>query len=591
MKTDARGLRPVVVMAVWALAALGCSAEPLEPVDAGNPDSGTTQGWPTQPGPNWGLLPVAAPSGPSLMKMDPNARFEFPPLQQTVETWELNVPQAAIAQFAATPRETPLAAAEFVHDGKRQPVMVRLRGNSSRVWMKKSWKVEFPEGVEFEGRDELNLVSQWYDATLMVEKLGYDLLAAMGVPAPRVRFVRLVVNGRYQGIYTELEQVDKHFLKAHQFPDDDATIYRCGGKDCEFKTWLAPFQDPWEKRTNELDPSTAELDAFLRALNQTPEPQLVQVLGQQLELELFLRNMVMNALLSNYTVEDSRSYFIHDALTQRWHYVPWDLNNASIRFTPGSNVGTRTTPERALFIYSLADPWVAKRLVERRAQYPETNWHPLFSNLHQRILLNPELREMLLQRLERGLNDLFAPGVFDARIDAMHALIAPYVGGEDNIFPLNTEGWEDARASFPEKFADGPRYLKKYAHERAEYLRQEIQQWRSKPSGLVLDAIDPREGWVELRNRGRVPVSTTGMVLTTNLRQTSVRNVPAQTLAPGEAMRLTAAQLGLTLQADGELGLFNGTSMVGLLDALFYGELPAGKHYARSEDSQRWEIR
>ena len=472
------------------------------------------------------------PSQPTLMQTDPNARFEFPPLQQTVETYELVVPRATLDAFAAKPRETPLSAAEFIYNGERQAVRVRLRGNSSREWAKKSWKVEFPDGVEFQGRDELNLVSQWFDATLMVEKLGYDLLAAMGVPAPRARFVRLVINGQYQGIYTELEQVDKHFLRAHDFPDDDATIYRCGGKDCEFKTWQAPFQEAWEQKTNERAPST-ELQDFLHALNHTPEPQLLEVLEKRLELELFLRNMTLNALISNYTVEDSRSYFIFDAKTGRWHYVPWDLNNASTRYTPGSNVGTSARHDRALFVFSLADPWVEKRLLERREQYPGTDWHPLFSNLHQRIVLNPELRGRVLHLVERGLDELFDPGVINARIDAMYALLAPHIGGEDNVFPVDQSAWDDPRVVFPEKFADGPRYLKEYARLRSEYLRHQIQQLRSSIiTGLVLESVDPRQGIVELRNRSDSAVNTSGMVLAPDLRHPIAPNVPVRSCRP-----------------------------------------------------------
>ncbi|MFY0574308.1 hypothetical protein ACN28S_08090 [Cystobacter fuscus] len=55
-------------------------------------------------------------------------------------------------------------------------------------------------------------------------------------------------------------------------------------------------------------------------------------------------------------------------------------------------------------------------------------------------------------------------------------------------------------------------------------------------------------------------------------------------------MRLTAAELGLTFSPEGELGLFDGQSVSGLKDALFYGKLPDGKVNQRATDGA-WKTR
>src|SRR5690606_2099049 len=132
---------------------------------------------------------------------------------------------------------------------------------------------------------KLNLLSEWKDHTMMVEKLGYDLLAAMHVPAPRAKYVRLTVNGQYLGVHLDLERVDKDFVRNHEFPDKDPDIYRCGRKDCEMKLWREEFQQEMEKKTNELQVN-GRLDAFLCAVNAAPESELVEVLEERLELEL-----------------------------------------------------------------------------------------------------------------------------------------------------------------------------------------------------------------------------------------------------------------------------------------------------------------
>ncbi|MCI0571187.1 MAG: CotH kinase family protein, partial [Myxococcaceae bacterium] len=468
--------------------------------------------------------------------------------------------------------------AEFIHQGVRQPVLVRLRGNSSRDWPKKSWRVEFPDGVRFEGRQKVNLLSEWIDSSLMAEKLGYDLLAAMQVPVPRAKYVRLVINGVYQGVYLDLERVDKRFAAARPFPDTDPTIYRCGGKDCEMKTWRAPYQGAWQKKTNELE-GNEDLEAFLHALNHTPEPSLEEALERQMELELYLRTMVMDALIANNVIEDSSSYLLHDRLMQRWLYVPWDLNNADARFfAKGGRVGDAPKVGHPLVGFSLIDPWVALKYHERLVQLPGRGWAPIFSNLNTRIVLHPRLRARLIALVERALDELYRPEVIGPRIDAMHALIAPHTVGDPHVVP--------------ERFAYGRVMIQEFVRQRADFVRAELERLRAPAPGLVLGAFDAAAGWVEVRNLGAAALSTQGLVLTTNLRSAMQTNVPSRLVQPGKAVRFNAAELGLTFPASGEVGLFDGRSETGMLDALYYGELSGGQRYIRSEaEPRQWEVR
>jgi len=160
----------------------------------------------------------------------------------------------------------------------------------------------------------------------------------------------------------------------------------------------------------------------------------------------------------------------------------------------------------------------------------------------------------------------------------MHALVAPYM--------------RNAPHTDTAQFDDAPRYMRRYVEKRTRFLRQQVATWRAWRPGLVLQTVNAQQGWVELRNLGPQKVSTSGLVLTTNLRTARKRNVPALTLQPGQTVRLTQAELGVKLAPKGTVGLFDGKSVVGVLDVLFYGELPSGKVYARSaEDALRWEVR
>jgi spore coat protein H len=509
----------------------------------------------------------------------PSQRYELPPLQESLELYELIIPEETLARFHQDPY-SPTQPATLILRGQRFNVKVRVRGGSSRHYPKKSWRVELPKGVELDGRDKLNLVAEQADRTLMVEKLGFDLLEALGGPAPRATWVRVSINGQYQGVYLDIERVDKDFTHARDWADSDPSIYRCGKQDCELKLYRQPWQGEWEKETNESEPND-DLRALLAVINHTPEHQFAEALERHLDVDGYLRSMVMDALISNDIVKDSGSYLIHDKVKARWTYVPWDLNNSAARWWPTYGLGMAPIVDRPVPVFGLHDSRVQLFYEQRKGD--DAAYRPSFSNLTTRVMLNPRLRERYAALLAEALDKLFDAGVLHERIDAMHALLKPHVA-QDPYVMMDTKGVRDPNGY--KKFLEALNYMRDYVTGRADYLRQQLPRLRATPAAsLRLGAFDPAQGWVELLNEGATAVSTRGLVLTTDLRTSLRGNVPARTLAPGERWRLTAAELGLTFEAAGEVGLFDGSSVVGVKDALFYGPLPPGHFYERAPAS------
>jgi spore coat protein H len=499
--------------------------------------------WPTPlSSPRVTTPPVTPPTTP-----------ELPALQTQLETYELQMPQETYDQFMADPytAEQPMT---LVARGQSYRVVGRLRGASARTFPKKSWKLDFDPYL-FDGRRKLNLIAEYQDCTMVAEKLAYDLLHALGGPAPKAEYIRLKINGKLEGVFLSVEQIDKQFLNAHKFADRDASIYRCGWKDCEMKTWKVGYQGNWQKKTNETEPST-DLQQVLETINHTSEPRLAATLPQVLEVEALLRSMTLDVLMSNDYVEDSESYFVHDRVTGRWTYVPWDLNNVDARWWYTYTLDAKPIVNHPLFSFTLLDGWTERIYQMRKDQYP--GYLPVFSNLGTRVLLNPELRNRLVQSLEQALGTVFTTQALSARIDAIYTLIGPTMAEDPYIDQA--------------KFQAGRAYAKGYVSGRVQFLRAQLDAFKKRKPGLVLEAFNPTAGWVELKNRGAEVVSTEGLVVTTNLRD-AVRasNVPTLTLQPGERVRVMASTLGLTFPAQGEIGLFNGRSVVGMLDALFYG--------------------
>ena len=116
---------------------------------------------------------------------------------------------------------------------------------------------------KFYGLKKIQLHSQNLDPSQMRERLAYWLFRAMGVPAPRSVHARVIVNGRYMGLFALTEEVDGRFTREN-FEDGTGNIYKeiwpldMHGLPFSEQTYLSHLQ------TNEDENPTASMMRGLR---------------------------------------------------------------------------------------------------------------------------------------------------------------------------------------------------------------------------------------------------------------------------------------------------------------------------------------
>jgi len=516
------------------------------PVDAGTQDPGT---------------PDAGPRG-------------FPPVQTQVPTFSLTVAPEDLAKLDAHPESDARVPVVVELDGVRAPGQMRYRGASTRTLEQKSFKIELDPGHELEDRDHFELLAGWFDGGKLTEKFAVDLYAALGLPAPRARYARVSLNGKPNGLYLDMEHVGKDYLKHHGL-ERKASIYRCGGRNCELTLAPGPYQDDFEKKTNE-DTGWDDLHAFLAVVNRSDDAELEAWLAAHVDLEAYLGNLAADALISNNIIEDSRSYWIHEHQRDVWTYVPWDLNNARMLYWRTWAVDQPLPTQHAAFPFTAYDPWVQRVWEQRVAQRPTQR--PTWSVLATRIWDRPALRERVLVKLEAALAGAFSEEQAGAHVDALWRVVGPELDKDPYV---SREHAARARG-----------VLKSYVRGRRAWLQKQLASLRAHGSGpLVLREVSAgSRGYVEVLNRGTQEVSLQGHVVTDDLRSPRKYPLPPLTLKPGQWLRLVAdgnTEAGLThlpftlSRAGGEVGLFDGTRMYGPLDAVYYGPLPSGTVYSR----------
>ena len=253
------------------------------------------------------------------------------------------------------PNDYKFAHATLEFEG--QPVgeiAVRFKGNSSfkaaRDSLKRSFKLDFNrfvKGQKFCGLIELNLNNNAMDPAQMREALAYEIFRQAGLPAPRTAFARLYLTvpgqheRQYVGLYTLVEQVDERFLK-DRFGTKKGLLLkpeRIGGLEYLGEDW-APYERRYEPKTNVSAEEARRLIDFTRLVQQANDKTFAEQIGAFLDVEQCLSFYAVQAALANLDspLFTGHNYYLYlHAPTGRFHFLPWDLNEAFGGFFPAGS--------------------------------------------------------------------------------------------------------------------------------------------------------------------------------------------------------------------------------------------------------------
>ncbi|MFN3192775.1 MAG: CotH kinase family protein [Aureliella sp.] len=237
-------------------------------------------------------------------------------------------------------------------DGKVYPnVGVSFRGASSFFSIPTGSKRSFNLSTDFIDEDQkilgyksLNFLNCNGDASLMSSML-YSNIARAKIAAPKVNFVRVVVNGENWGIYANAQQFNKDFLdenygsrkgarwKVSGSPNGDGGLRYLGDEE-------APYRERFEIKSKDKTESWAALIDLCKKLNETPADQIKEVLDPILDLDGVLWFLAADVALINSDGYWTRAsdYSIYMNKDGKFHILPHDMNE-SFRGSHGGGPG------------------------------------------------------------------------------------------------------------------------------------------------------------------------------------------------------------------------------------------------------------
>lgn len=282
-----------------------------------------------------------------------------------------------------------------------------LSGNSSR----KPFKFKFDEyrSQNFFSVGKLNFSNAIKDPTQMREKLAYDIIGEY-MPAPRAAFAKIYIDDSMIGLYTQVEQVDKKFLK-RKFPSNKYNLYKSSDNGAPLNYITAnqsDYETFYELQTNEKQNDWSALVTLLDKLNNTDSSEFVSVVGSMLDIDNCLQYLAFNMVLSNfdsYTGSGRNYYLYDDSASGAFKLVPWDLNFAFGIYSNGWNVTT-------------VDAAVTSNFEQR----------PLM----KKLLTNDSLKQVYFSYIRQMIDGAASLSVVSEKIDKYKALIEPVVAVDSN---------------------------------------------------------------------------------------------------------------------------------------------------------------
>lgn len=195
--------------------------------------------------------------------------------------------------------------------------LVRIKGEISRGFPKKSYKFKLPSGykIDIPGGssrtiNEFHMNSEYHTGTMGHTLSAWWVIQNSGIPIPDMIVTRVQKNGEYEGLYTYAEKYEKEWRDEHGYNNgelfEDASDIHSGANS--FASMIS-----WEQNLNLDDQDPVKRDYVLDNNN----------------IPAIFNYMSAKTILSSWDHFIATNTFSYkDDATGRWSHLYWDLSSA-----------------------------------------------------------------------------------------------------------------------------------------------------------------------------------------------------------------------------------------------------------------------
>lgn len=284
---------------------------------------------------------------------DSHAPDNVPPVDPLRYSEELGLP---VLFLSGVPVAEEYEAVDVVADGHAYAgVTAKLRGASSLGYPKKSVTLKFdradrfsllprttqPSASAFRDKKKVVLVSTFDDTTSVRQRLAYQLWNRTGAAAGHTHVtiastsVVVYVDGRYFGLYTMVDHVDRDLFEESLGLSDGGQLYKSVNHDANFR----PKDDlaaGWERRDEpDVDAVVpySDFNAFMTHVGEAPDATFVAGLADHVDVNDMIDWWIFATAILGEDSYGKNSYLYRPDVGQNaalpvFRFAPWDFNHS-----------------------------------------------------------------------------------------------------------------------------------------------------------------------------------------------------------------------------------------------------------------------
>ena len=275
------------------------------------------------------------------------------------------------------------------------------------------------KGQNYQGIKDIKLANGYSDPTFVRETMSYEILRKY-MAAPLANYAKVWANGEYRGLYTNVESINKRFLRKHFHTDGNNPFFKCNPTDVvgtnghsDLKYESPDSADYFMRYEIKSDNGWAELLTLMDTLTNYPW-KVRNVLDVDRALWMLVFNNVF-VNLDSYTGAFAQNYYLYEDKNDRWLPIVWDLNMSFGSFPLLNGSTLLTIPQMKQL-----DP-LAKA---------DGDFRPLIKSL----LEDPLYKRMYLAHMRTMLQENFSSSAYKTRALQLQALIDDAVQSDDYKF-------------------------------------------------------------------------------------------------------------------------------------------------------------
>jgi spore coat protein CotH len=344
----------------------------------------------------------------------------------TINVIEITFPQdnwnSMLHQLVSQGQEGRLPGTAVVNNIQFDSVGVRYKGNSSysanRVKNPLNIKLDYIiKDQELDNYGTLKLANAYKDPSFVRDVLSYEI-ARNYMPASLANYAKVYINDTYMGLYTSVQDVDKHFLRSHFYSDENSFFkgeLAGGGGPISVKIW-GYFDEDSSSYANyyelESDYGWGDLINLLDVLNNNPES-----VEDVLNIDRHLWMLAYDILFVNLDapVNFGHNYYLYQDNAGRFNPIIWDLNENFGVFSRLLDGGSLSTSGMQRL-----DPY----LNSTKSNYPIIN----------KILSNSTYKKMYVAHMKTIMDDFLTNGLYKIRALEIQSIIDSEVQNDPNKF-------------------------------------------------------------------------------------------------------------------------------------------------------------